>query len=212
MPAVTTSKRRTRLDPEVRRDQILDHTARLVATEGISGVSMERVAQESQVSKALIYSYFSSQTNLLRSLLQRDLERVQREQRHAATSAQTFPDLVRNTTHTALVEVEKRGAYLRRLLSEPTLSGIGNTVRTHEHDSNVRYLAKRISKEFDIANGDALRLTEIGLGLTIAAGEYLQKSGASRAEVEAMTVSMILGAVKAGAEQCRRRTVRGRKR
>lgn len=212
MPTATTSKRRTRLDPGVRQDQILDHTARLIAAEGISAVSMERVAQESGVSKALIYSYFSSQTNLLKSLLRRDLERVQRDQLHAATSAQTFPELVRNTTHTALVEVEKRGAYLRRLLNEPALSGVGDTVRTHEHDSNVRYLAKRLAKEFNISVGDALRLTEIGLGLTIAAGEYIQSAGAARAEVEELTVSMIIGAVKAGAAQCRRRAVRERKR
>ncbi len=212
MPTATTSKRRTRLDPGVRQDQILDHTARLIAAEGISAVSMERVAQESGVSKALIYSYFSSQTNLLKSLLRRDLERVQRDQLHAATSAQTFSELVRNTTHTALVEVEKRGAYLRRLLNEPALSGVGDTVRTHEHDSNVRYLAKRLAKEFNISVGDALRLTEIGLGLTIAAGEYIQSAGAARAEVEELTVSMIIGAVKAGAAQCRRRAVRERKR
>ncbi len=211
MSASTASKRRTRLDPEVRQEQILDHTARLIATEGVSGVSMERVAQESGVSKALIYSYFSSQTNLLKSLLRRDLERVQREQMHAATSAQTFPELVRNTTHTALVEVEKRGAYLRRLLNEPMLRGVGDTVRTHEHDSNVRYLAKRVSKEFDVSIADALRLTEIGLGLTIAAGDYLQKTGASRAEVEEMTIAMIIGAVKAGAAQCRRRAGNTRK-
>jgi len=196
----------------VRQDQILDHTARLIAAEGISAVNMERVAQESGVSKALIYSYFSSQTNLLKSLLRRDLERVQRDQLHAATSAQTFPELVRNTTHTALVEVEKRGAYLRRLLNEPALSGVGDTVRTHEHDSNVRYLAKRLAKEFNISVGDALRLTEIGLGLTIAAGEYIQNTRAARAEVEELTVSMIVGAVKAGAAQCRRRAVRERKR
>lgn len=212
MPTATTSKRRTRLDPGVRQDQILDHTARLIAAEGISAVSMERVAQESGVSKALIYSYFSSQTNLLKSLLRRDLERVQRDQLHAATSAQTFPELVRNTTHTALVEVEKRGAYLRRLLNEPALSGVGDTVRTHEHDSNVRYLAKRLAKEFNISVGDALRLTEIGLGLTIAAGEYIQRAAAARAEIEELTVSMIIGAVKAGAAQCRRRAVRERKR
>lgn len=212
MPTATTSKRRTRLDPGVRQDQILDHTARLIAAEGISAVSMERVAQESGVSKALIYSYFSSQTNLLKSLLRRDLERVQRDQLHAATSAQTFSELVRNTTHTALVEVEKRGAYLRRLLNEPALSGVGDTVRTHEHDSNVRYLAKRLAKEFNISVGDALRLTEIGLGLTIAAGEYIQRAAAARAEIEELTVSMIIGAVKAGAAQCRRRAVRERKR
>lgn len=204
MTTAPAAKRRTRLEPGLRQSLILDHAARLIAAEGVSGVSMERVAREAGVSKALVYNYFSSQTNLLKALLRRDLERVQIEQMRAATSAKTFPDLVRNTTHTALVEVENRGAFLRRLLSEPALADAVDTVRTHEHSSNARYLAKRIAKEFDVSFPDALHLTEIGLGLTIAAGEHLQKTGASRAAVEDITVAMIIGAVKAGAARCRR--------
>lgn len=206
MPARTATRPRTRLEPEARQAQILDHAARLVAEEGLSGFGMERLAREAGISKALVYNYFPSQTHLLRSLLKRDLERIQREQMHAAMSARTFPELVRNTTHIALLEVEKRGAFVRRLLNEPSLADAAGTVRTPEHDTNVRYLAKRISKEFDIALTDALRLTEIGLGLTIAAGEYLQKSGAPRADVEDITVAMIIAAVKAGAAKSRRKS------
>lgn len=206
MPARTAARPRTRLEPEARQAQILDHAARLVAEEGLSGFSMDRVARDAGVSKALVYNYFSSQTNLLRSLLKRDLERIQRDQMHAAMSARTFPELVRNTTHIALLEAEKRGAFVRRLLNEPSLVDAVDTVRTPDHDTNVRYLARRISKEFGIVLADALRLTEIGLGLTIAAGDYLQKSGAPRSEVEDITVSMIIGAVKAGAAQCRRKS------
>lgn len=206
MPAPTAARPRTRLEPEARQAQILDHAARLVAEEGLSGFSMDRVARDAGVSKALVYNYFSSQTNLLRSLLKRDLERIQRDQMHAAMSARTFPELVRNTTHIALLEAEKRGAFVRRLLNEPSLADAVDTVRTPDHDTNVRYLARRISKEFDVVMADALRLTEIGLGLTIAAGDYLQKSGAPRSEVEDITVSMIIGAVKAGAAQSRRKS------
>jgi TetR/AcrR family transcriptional regulator, fatty acid biosynthesis regulator len=206
MPASTAARPRTRLEPEARQAQILDHAARLVAEEGLSGFRMDRVARDAGVSKALVYNYFSSQTNLLRSLLKRDLERIQRDQMHAAMSARTFPELVRNTTHIALLEAEKRGAFVRRLLSEPSLADAVDTVRTPDHDTNVRYLARRIAKEFGIVMADALRLTEIGLGLTIAAGDYLQKSGAPRNEVEDATVSMIIGAVKAGAAQSRRKS------
>lgn len=205
MPSSPAPKTRTRLAPEKRQAQILDHAARVIAVEGLSALSMERIAREAGVSKALVYSYFSSQRILLKSLLRRDLERVQAEQMRAATSARTFPELVRNTTHIALSEVEKRGAFVRRLLDDPSLSDAVDTVRTHEHDGNARYLAKRVAKEFDVPMADALRLTEIGLGLTIAAGDYLQKSGAALAEVEDMTVAMIIGAVKSGAAQARRK-------
>ena len=102
MPAhATVSRTRTRLDPEARQAQILDHAARLIGAEGLASVSMERIARAAGISKALVYNYFSSQTVLLRALLKRDLERVQQEQMHAATSATTFPELVRNWKLTA---------------------------------------------------------------------------------------------------------------
>lgn len=205
MSAQAAPRTRTRLEPEARQTQILNQAAKLIAAEGLASVSMERIAREAGVSKALVYNYFSSQANLLRALLKRDLERVQQEQMHAATSARSFPELVRNTTHTALVEIEGRGALVRRLLSEPSLADAVGAVRTHEHDTNARYLAKRIAKEFAISIADALPLTEIGLGLTIAAGDYLQKSRAPRTDVEEMTIAMIIAAVKAGAAQCRKR-------
>ncbi len=205
MAASSPPRTRTRLDPEARQTQILDHTAKLIATEGFSGVSMERVARAAGVSKALVYNYFSNQENLLKSLLRRDLERIQRDQMHAATSARTFPELVRNTTHIALLEVERRGAFVRRLLVEASVVNAADMVRMREHDVNVQYLARRVAKEFDVAMPDALKLTEIGLGLTIAAGDYLQKTGASRADVENMTVAMIIGAVTAGAAQARKK-------
>ena len=205
MPSPPAPRIRTRLAPATRQAHILDHAARLIAVEGLSALSMERIAREAGVSKALVYNYFSNQRTLLQSLLRRDLERIQAEQMRAATSARTFPELVRKTTHVALVEVERRGAFLRRLLDEPSLINAVETVRTHEHAGNARYLSKRIAREFDISLAEALRLTEIGLGLTIAAGDYLQKSGAPLCEIEDLTVAMIIGAVKSGAAQARRK-------
>jgi AcrR family transcriptional regulator len=197
---------RTRLAPAVRREQILDHAGRLVVEEGLTGVSMERIAEEAGISKALIYAYFSNQTDLLKDLLRRDLERIQAEQMAAAQSARTFAELVRNTTHVALMEAERRGALLGRLMSEPSLTASLDTVKTHEHTSNVRYLAKRIAREFDVSMPDALALTEIGLGLTLAAGELVSRSAARRQDIEDMTVDMIIGAVRTGAAQRRRAT------
>jgi AcrR family transcriptional regulator len=195
------TRTRTRLSPEIRREQILDHAGRIVATDGLTGVSMERIAREAGISKALIYAYFSNQTVLLKDLLRRDLERIQTEQMTAATSARTFPELVRNTTHVALLEAERRGGLISQLLGEPSL----DTVRTHRHASNVRYLARRIAEEFGVSMPDALALTEIGLGLTRAAGELIRRSGARREDIEDMTVEMIIGAVRSGAAQRRRR-------
>lgn len=204
MPRATAAKTRTRLEPEARRAQILACAARLVATEGLEAVSMDRVAREAGISKALVYTYFDSRKALLAQLLEDDLDRIQREQGRAALGAKSFPDLVRATTHIALVEIERRGPLLRRLLNEPSLTDAVGLVRMRAHHANARYLAQRIRREFRVSLADALQLTEIGLGLTIAAGDLIQRGKARREDIEETTCAMILGAVRAGAESIRR--------
>jgi AcrR family transcriptional regulator len=205
MPAPRATKTRTRLAPDQRRTQILECTARLIASEGLDVVSMERVAQEAGVSRGLVYAYFVNRRALLAQLLEADLGRIQAEQARAAQGADTFAELVRATTHIALAEIERRGPLLRLLLREPSLTDAVGLVRMRGHDANARYLARRIQREFEVSPSQALRLTEIGLGLTIAAGDLIQRGEARRDEVESMTCAMILGAVRAGAEAIHKR-------
>lgn len=166
---------------------------------------MERVAKAAGVSKGLVYAYFENRMGLLTQLLEADLSRIQAEQARAAQGAQTFPELVRATTHIALSEIERRGPLLRRLLNEPSLTDAIGLVRMRGHDENARYLARRIQREFDVSLQHALNLTEIGLGLTIAAGDLIQRGGARREDIEETTCAMIIGAVRAGAETIRAR-------
>lgn len=199
------SRTRTRMAPEERRGRILESAARLIATEGLEVASMERVAKAAGVSKGLVYAYFENRMGLLTQLLEADLSRIQAEQARAAQGAQTFPELVRATTHIALSEIERRGPLLRRLLNEPSLTDAIGLVRMRGHDENARYLARRIQREFDVSLQHALNLTEIGLGLTIAAGDLIQRGGARREDIEETTCAMIIGAVRAGAETIRAR-------
>ena len=112
---------------------------------------------------------------------------------------------MRVTTHIALSEIERRGPLLRRLLNEPSLTGAVGLVRMRGHDANARYLARRIQREFDVSTAQALKLTEIGLGLTIAAGDLIQRGGAQREDIEETTCAMIIGAVRAGPVEIARR-------
>lgn len=203
MASPRQSKTRTRMAPEERRAQILESAARLIMSDGLDVLNMERVAEEAGVSKALVYAYFENRTGLLAQLLEADLNRIQAEQARAAQGAKSFPELVKATTHIALSEIEQRGPLLRRLLNEPSLTGAVGLVRMRGHDVNARYLARRIQREFDVTYAHALKLTEIGLGLTIAAGELIQRGGALREDIEETTCAMIVGAVRAGAERIR---------
>lgn len=73
----------TRLDPEVRRELILDAAERVMTDRLPAEVTFEEIAGAADVSRALVYNYFSDRTGLLVALAERTLDRLDREVRGA---------------------------------------------------------------------------------------------------------------------------------
>lgn len=71
MPA---PRARTRLDPEVRREQILDAAERVLAAGEPADLTFEQVAESAGVSRGLVYNYFGDRAGLLGAVLLRALE------------------------------------------------------------------------------------------------------------------------------------------
>lgn len=66
----------TRQPREVRREQILDATLRLIARHGWAGMTMDAIAEEADVAKSVTYAIFKSQAGLQRAVMQREQERA----------------------------------------------------------------------------------------------------------------------------------------
>jgi len=191
------TKQRKRLPPEERQSIILDFAAEIVATEGVSAVSMERVAKAAGVSKSLVYVYFQSTTELLQKLLQRELKRLRLKQVEAADGARTFRELVRKVTHAYLSYIKERGLLIHRLQGEPSVAqGTGNPT-DFKHDAAVIYLAEIVRDNFGIPMELAIPASSISFGLPVAAGDYLDSKDADFKMIEDLTVTMIIGCVEA---------------
>ncbi|MEO0997371.1 MAG: helix-turn-helix domain-containing protein [Pseudomonadota bacterium] len=188
---------RRRLDPEARRESILDHAADIVSAEGVAALSMERIGREAGVSKSLVYVYFPSQTELLKALLQRELRRLRRRQAAAADAAQTFEQLVRAVTHAYLSYIQERGLLIHRLQSEPSVSGGSTDPTQYSRDAAVSYLAEIVSDNFGIPMELAVPATDVSFGLPSAAGAYLDREDVDFEMLEEMTVTMIIGSFTA---------------
>jgi AcrR family transcriptional regulator len=77
----TQSKQRVRLDPAVRRRQIVEEATRLIARSGFNGISLADVANACDVRKSTILHYFPSMKALLVGvLLDRDARDFNDEQ------------------------------------------------------------------------------------------------------------------------------------
>lgn len=190
------TKQRKRLAPEARQSSILDHAAEIVATQGMSAVTMERVAKAAGVSKSLVYVYFPSTTEMLQTLLQRELKRLRRKQLQAADEARTFRELVRGVTHAYLAYIEERGLIIHRLQGEPSVAqGTGNPT-DYNHDAAVEYVAEIMSDTFGFPSEVAIPAAAISFGLPVAAGDYLDTKGADLQKIEDLTVTMLIGSVE----------------
>ena len=194
--AKTVTLRRTRLSPERRRSLILDHTAEIVARDGVAALTMDRIGKEAGVSKSLVYNYFPNLTELLQTLLKRELRRLRRLQASAAAQAETFEGLVRGVTHAYITYIAERGLIIERLQAEPSVSDIHDPT-DYGRDAAVDYLANIIVAHFGLPPEIARAATDISFGLPASAGAYLQRHDIDRQVIEDLTVTMILGTITA---------------
>ncbi|MEO9469902.1 TetR/AcrR family transcriptional regulator [Parasphingorhabdus sp.] len=188
--------KRRRFSPEKRKSLILDHTAEMVARDGVAVLSMERIAKTAGISKSLVYTYYDNLTELLQELLQRELKRLRRLQAQEAEAAETFEALVRGVTHQYLKYIEDRGLLIERLQAEPSVSD-GHDPTDYSRSDAVEYVGKVVAKNFDLPLDFAYAVSDIAFGLPANAGAYFLHGNMSRQEIENITVTMILGSMDA---------------
>lgn len=190
--ASAAPKERRRYSPEKRRELILDHTADIVAREGVATLTIEQIGREAGISKSLVYAYFPNLTELLRELYKREVRRLRKLQAQAAADAQTFEDLVRSVTHIYLTYFDERGLIIERLQAEPSVSEMHDPTE-YGREAAVEYLTDIVIAHFDLPREIARAATDISFGLPASAGSYLHRQTIDLKTLEDITVSMIIG-------------------
>lgn len=84
MPKATERRPVTRLDPAVRRTQIIEAAARIFAERDPAEVPFEEIADAAGVSRALVYNYFGDRGGLLAAVYLHHFEAVNERIRAAA--------------------------------------------------------------------------------------------------------------------------------
>jgi AcrR family transcriptional regulator len=67
---------RTRLDPEVRREQIIDAAEAVFAGREANEVTLEEIAEAAGVSRALVYNYFGDKSGVIAAVYLRSFDRL----------------------------------------------------------------------------------------------------------------------------------------
>ncbi len=175
---------------------ILDHAAEFIAADGVSALSMERLAKSADISKSLVYAYFPSMTELLQTLLKREYRLLRLKQAAAADSAGTWEQFVRQITRAYLLYIEEKGLLLDRLMAEPAVAALGDPTQFHR-SSAVNHVAQILVDNFGIDMEIAIPVVDISFGLPASAGQYLTHNNVDRETIEDITVAMMIGSIEA---------------
>ncbi|HEY8572253.1 helix-turn-helix domain-containing protein [Phenylobacterium sp.] len=167
------ARKRTRLAPEARREQILDQAARVILEEGLYAVSMERLGRDLGISKGLVYNYFPTRDALLTALLSRAQAELRDRGMESALQAESYVDLIRQTTRLYLEQTRDRGALIAALLSDPSVANLMEAESRADRDRTMRYFVKATREAYDLPRPLAVAAVEMLSAVTDRAGKLV---------------------------------------
>jgi AcrR family transcriptional regulator len=150
------AKQRSRLTPEARRMQIMDHAAKLIVKQGFLPLPIEQLAQSMGTSKALIYAYFPDQFVLFNHLLDRELSGLLTGGLDIASHVQ---DIEQSTVLSAMLyfeHVARLGPLLNILLSDRYMSGHFELRLLRTRNLILQRLGKQAAKKLRLPKHYAL--------------------------------------------------------
>jgi TetR/AcrR family transcriptional regulator, fatty acid biosynthesis regulator len=189
-------RRRTRKAPLERRAEILESAARIILDQGLSAVSMEGIAREIHISKALVYNYFTSRDQLFAALLEREQAELRERGMGAALQAASFPELIRRTTRVYLEQVQSRGALIAALLSDPSVAKLMEKENSEDRERTRRYFVKQVQKSYNLAPNIASASVNLLWTITDGAGKLLFQGDLDIDAAEEMCVQLIIGGLE----------------
>lgn len=187
------TRRRTRLSPEARREQILDETARIILTEGLYAVAMERIARDIGISKGLVYNYFPTRDALLTALLNREQAELRDRGMASALEAESFVELIRQTTRLYLEQTRDRGALIAALLADPSVAALMEAENRAERERTVRYFVRATRREYGLPLPIAIAAIEMVSAITDQAGRLVAEGQLDVETATEMCVALITG-------------------
>lgn len=186
MPAAKTT--RSRLTRAERREQLLDAAGRLLVSGGAEAVTMEGVAKEAGVSKALPYSHFDNSDAVLVALYQRVVGDLGGRILRAIDATDDADDLVTVIVRTFMDTVVDLGPVLGAVTAPGSPSA-----RLGDADQRVgpTFVAQVLTDHFGVTRTHAIAVAPVVLASLVAAVGAWADGVASRRQTEKMAVAVV---------------------
>ncbi len=179
-----------------RHQQFLDVAADLVRTRGLGAMTMERLAEEAGVSKALPYRYFDNADAVFVALYQREIGGLMRRITNAVERRKAGTDAIAAAVHEYFEAVSERGDLLA------SLAGTGSPI-PDLLDGTWRGpgpIVAILTREYGVRGRKANVLSSIVVGSCVGATDSVGRGETTRAVAEKVTIAALTAAVAAVAE------------
>jgi AcrR family transcriptional regulator len=101
---MTTSSKRVRLNPDARREQLLDLGVRMLATRTLDDLSVDALAEQAGISRGLLFHYFKNKQDFHRAVVRRAADDL---------LARTKPDMSQDFTSRLTLSLAQYIDYVR---------------------------------------------------------------------------------------------------
>ncbi len=187
---------RRRLTPEARQTLILDQASEIILADGLAAATMERLARDCGVSKGLVYSYFPSRNGVLAALLRREQAELRDRGMASALRADSFAELIRQTTRLYLQQTRDRGALIDALLADPSTARLVEADNRAERERTIRFFVRAARREFGLPLPAAIAAVDALMNLTGGAGRQVAEGALDVETATEMCVALIEGGLR----------------
>jgi AcrR family transcriptional regulator len=118
-----SANKRSRLDPEARRRQLLDVAASMVLRQGFLPLPLVELGRAADVSKALVYTYFPTQHDLFNALLQARFDELRHSGLTKAAQRRELTDAATECAGIYFDHVSTTGPLIHIIMRDLYMSG-----------------------------------------------------------------------------------------
>lgn len=189
-------RRRTRLAPADRHDQLLDTAAAIAVRDGVQKVTLKAVAREAGISEAQAHNCFQGRLDLLLSLTRRELSILEERRRSRVVRGDDRIARIVISTVSYLHEAVERGPLLQMLLRN---SDVREALRAERASATARarepilqVLSGKFAMKRAVANGSTAALAAVSL----RAGGLVASGRTDLAVAERLSLAIILAGAR----------------
>lgn len=193
-------RKRTRLSPSKRQEQLLDAAAAVALRDGVHKVTLKRVAREAGISEAQAHNCFQGRIDLLLSLTRREIGIVEARRRSRVERGSDRIASIVMSTISYLHEAQERGPLLQMLMRNTDVRAALReeraTATAKAREPSLRILGKRYAMSREVANGSAAALTAV----TLRAGGLLASGRTHMGVAERLCLAIVLAGARSNEE------------